>query len=54
MRIVLRDAQGREIWSAGGSGIRPLIEHYDRGNVRDRLKWSDARKSPRHRVSAEL
>jgi hypothetical protein len=24
MRIVLRDANGREIWSAGGSPIRPL------------------------------
>jgi hypothetical protein len=26
MRIVLRDANGREIWSAGGSGIRPASE----------------------------
>jgi hypothetical protein len=26
MRIVLRDARGREIWSAGGSGIRPASE----------------------------
>ena len=25
-RIVLRDATGREIWSAGGSGIRPATE----------------------------
>ena len=26
MRIVLRDSKGREIWSAGGSGIRPVTE----------------------------
>jgi hypothetical protein len=26
VRIVLRDAHGREIWSAGGSGIRPASE----------------------------
>jgi hypothetical protein len=26
MRIVLRDSNGREIWSAGGSGIRPVTE----------------------------
>jgi hypothetical protein len=26
MRIVLRDSNGREIWSAGGSVIRPLSE----------------------------
>src|SRR5258708_349350 len=26
MRIVLRDFNGREIWSAGGSAIRPLNE----------------------------
>lgn len=25
MRIVLRDAHGHEIWSAGGSAIRPLM-----------------------------
>jgi hypothetical protein len=25
MRIVLRDAHGREIWGAGGSSIRPLM-----------------------------
>ena len=25
-RIVLRDANGREIWSAGGSVVRPLSE----------------------------
>ena len=25
-RILLRDAMGREIWSAGGSGIRPATE----------------------------
>ena len=25
-RIVLRDANGREIWSAGGSAIRPLSQ----------------------------
>ena len=25
-RIVLRDADGREIWSAGGMGIQPLSE----------------------------
>jgi len=25
-RILLRDATGREIWSAGGSGIRPATE----------------------------
>jgi hypothetical protein len=25
-RIVLRDSKGREIWSAGGSGIRPATE----------------------------
>jgi hypothetical protein len=26
MRIVLRDSNGREIWSAGGSGIRPVTD----------------------------
>jgi hypothetical protein len=26
VRIVLRDSKGREIWSAGGSGIRPVTE----------------------------
>jgi hypothetical protein len=26
MRIVLRDANGHEIWSAGGSAIRPLSQ----------------------------
>jgi hypothetical protein len=26
MRIVLRDSNGREIWSAGGSEVRPLSE----------------------------
>ena len=26
VRIVLRDSNGREIWSAGGSGIRPLSQ----------------------------
>jgi len=26
MRIVLRDANGREIWSAGGAGVQPLSE----------------------------
>ena len=26
MRIVLRDANGREIWSAGGTAIRPASE----------------------------
>jgi hypothetical protein len=26
MRIVLRDANGRELWSAGGSAVRPLTE----------------------------
>jgi hypothetical protein len=26
MRIVLRDSNGREIWSAGGNAIRPLSE----------------------------
>ncbi|HWE49660.1 MAG TPA: hypothetical protein VG273_07725 [Bryobacteraceae bacterium] len=26
MRIVLRDPQGNELWSAGGSGIRPAYE----------------------------
>jgi hypothetical protein len=26
VRIVLRDSKGREIWSAGGSGIRPATE----------------------------
>jgi hypothetical protein len=26
MRIVLRDSSGRELWSAGGSGIQPLSE----------------------------
>ena len=25
-RVVLRDSEGREIWSAGGSAIRPLAE----------------------------
>jgi hypothetical protein len=25
-RIVLRDSHGREIWSAGGNGIRPASE----------------------------
>ena len=25
-RIVLRDSTGREIWSAGGSGLQPLSE----------------------------
>jgi len=25
-RIVLRDSKGREIWTAGGSGIRPVTE----------------------------
>lgn len=25
-RIVLRDSNGREIWSAGGNGIRPVSE----------------------------
>lgn len=24
VRIVLRDSKGREIWSAGGSGLQPL------------------------------
>jgi hypothetical protein len=26
VRIVLRDSKGHEIWSAGGSGIRPATE----------------------------
>jgi len=26
VRIVLRDSKGREIWIAGGSGIRPVTE----------------------------
>ncbi len=26
MRIVLRDARGREIWTAGDSGVRPISE----------------------------
>jgi hypothetical protein len=29
-RIVLRDSTGREIWSAGGSGLIPLSENIQR------------------------